>query len=110
MHHPVNFGFLSPSVGFHALSPRVTAHSNLVAVLVLVPACCLLVASTCYAWIASLSSLLSLPPWSVLLPAVGCALLFLGSCVPSLAVSVLGFLGPFPGCFVSFEFKMSLSL
>ena len=64
-----------------------------------------LVASTCYAPIASLSPLLSPSSarcvWSVLLPAVGNALFclrVLGS-LPCL-FSFLGVLGPFPGCFL----------
>ena len=95
MHHPINFGFLSQSVYFHALSPRVASYSNLVAVLVLVlvPACCFHVLRA-----DSIAVVTAVTPsarwaWSVLLSAVGYALVFLG---------------PFPGCFFSFYFKMSL--
>ena len=97
MHHPISFGFLSQSVGFHALSPRVTACSNLVLAVVLVPACCFRVLRADGIAVATAATNSARCAWSVLLPAVGYALLFLGSWVPSLAVSF-------------FDFKMSLSL
>ena len=81
-------------VGFHAL-PLVLQPT----LFLCTSACCFHVLRADSIAVATAVTPSARCAWSVFLPAVGYALLFLGSWVPSLAVSVLGFLGPFPGCF-----------
>ena len=99
-------------VGFHALSLRVASDSNLLVVLVLVPACCFHVSRVDSIAVAAAVTPSARCALSVLLLAVGYALLFLGSWVPSLAFFCSGVLGSLPWLFLFFRchFKMSLSL
>ena len=88
-------------VGFHAWSPRVASDSNLLVVLVLVPACCFYVSRADSIAVAAVTPSARCA-WSVLLPAVGYALLFLGSWVPSLAVFCSWVLGSLSRLFLFF--------